>query len=247
MSCSRTRAGCRSVAAPGDAALRTDRRSLPLRLRVLGGPRATAPATGVSAPHAHPPLAPLRPQLARHPAVVVIPYTKSVMTFFEMYRMNIPMFAPSLSLLVSWEGRHSVRFGRPPQPHAQPIRLRHAHRRAKASPPSRQPRRPAAPMQVMAERIYWSHTPRPAVQFPNTTALNPNTRKNYRARIPAVSRVDAAARCERYPRCRRVSGAACRCGRACQWAANLEGVARAMLQGRCATGSRCRICTRSLT
>jgi hypothetical protein len=29
-------------------------------------------------------------ELARHPAIVTIPYTKSVMTFFEMYRMNIP-------------------------------------------------------------------------------------------------------------------------------------------------------------
>ena len=32
-----------------------------------------------------------------------MPYTKSVMTFFEMYRMNIPLFAPSLALLLSWE------------------------------------------------------------------------------------------------------------------------------------------------
>jgi len=62
------------------------------------------------------------------------------MTFFEMYRMNIPLFAPSLSLLVSWEQRHAV----------------------------------------MAERIYWSHTPRPA-RYSNVTSLNPNTRKNFRA------------------------------------------------------------------
>jgi len=80
-------------------------------------------------------------QLARHPAVIVVPYTKSVMTFFEMYRMNIPLFAPSLPLLVSWEQRFSV----------------------------------------MAERIYWSSAPRPTTPFPNSTTLNPNTRKSHRA------------------------------------------------------------------
>ena len=30
--------------------------------------------------------------LARHPGVVVVPYTKSVMSFFELYRMNVPVF-----------------------------------------------------------------------------------------------------------------------------------------------------------
>ena len=29
-------------------------------------------------------------ELAQHPAVVVVPYTKSVMSFFELYRMNVP-------------------------------------------------------------------------------------------------------------------------------------------------------------
>ena len=48
-------------------------------------------------------------QLATHPAIVVVPYTKSVMSFFELYRMNIPLFAPSLELLVQWERDHSVR------------------------------------------------------------------------------------------------------------------------------------------
>jgi len=74
-------------------------------------------------------------QLAQHPAVVVVPYTKSVMSFFELYRMNVPLFAPSVDLLVRWEMKHAV----------------------------------------MAERIYWSNTPRPT-PYPNTTRLPPNAR-----------------------------------------------------------------------
>jgi len=42
-------------------------------------------------------------QLASHPAVVLVPYTKSTMTFFELYRMAVPIFAPSLELLTKWE------------------------------------------------------------------------------------------------------------------------------------------------
>ena len=41
--------------------------------------------------------------LARHPGVVVVPYTKSVMSFFELYRMNVPLFYPSVALLTKWE------------------------------------------------------------------------------------------------------------------------------------------------
>ena len=37
--------------------------------------------------------------LARHPGIVVVPYTKSTMSFFELYRMNIPLFFPSIELL----------------------------------------------------------------------------------------------------------------------------------------------------
>lgn len=47
-------------------------------------------------------------EVARHPAVVIVPYTKSVMSFFELYRLNIPIFAPSLKLLVKWERDYSV-------------------------------------------------------------------------------------------------------------------------------------------
>lgn len=37
--------------------------------------------------------------LASHPAIVYFPYQVSVMSFFEQYRMNIPIFAPSLKFL----------------------------------------------------------------------------------------------------------------------------------------------------
>jgi len=42
-------------------------------------------------------------QLASHPGVVFVPYTKSTMTFFELYRMAVPLFVPSVSLLTQWE------------------------------------------------------------------------------------------------------------------------------------------------
>ena len=57
--------------------------------------------------------------LARHPGVVVVPYTKSVMSFFELYRMNVPLFAPSVELLVKWEMKHSVMV-RCPYPYPYP-------------------------------------------------------------------------------------------------------------------------------
>mmetsp|Transcript_4551 Transcript_4551/g.13234 ORF Transcript_4551/g.13234 Transcript_4551/m.13234 type:complete len:318 (+) Transcript_4551:47-1000(+) len=41
--------------------------------------------------------------LAAHPAIICIPYTKSVMSFFEFYRMGIPLFYPSLEYLVDLE------------------------------------------------------------------------------------------------------------------------------------------------
>ena len=41
--------------------------------------------------------------VARHPGVVLVPYTKSTMSFFELYRLGIPLFAPSLQLLLKWE------------------------------------------------------------------------------------------------------------------------------------------------
>ena len=33
----------------------------------------------------------------------MVPYTKSTMSFFELYRMNVPLFYPSVALLTKWE------------------------------------------------------------------------------------------------------------------------------------------------
>jgi len=41
-----------------------------------------------------------------HPAVIHIPYQVSVMSFFEQYRMGIPIFVPSLQLLTRWQMRY---------------------------------------------------------------------------------------------------------------------------------------------
>lgn len=35
-------------------------------------------------------------------AILLIPYQVSIMSMFEYYRMNIPLFAPSLKLLTEW-------------------------------------------------------------------------------------------------------------------------------------------------
>ena len=39
--------------------------------------------------------------LARHPGVVVVPYTKSVMSFFELYRMNVRTLTRTLTLTLT--------------------------------------------------------------------------------------------------------------------------------------------------
>lgn len=60
----------------------------------------------------------------RHPAVVWIPYQVSSMSFFEIYRLNIPIFAPSLELLVFWVQRYGLLFERV---YGTPPRIPHAH------------------------------------------------------------------------------------------------------------------------
>jgi hypothetical protein len=40
--------------------------------------------------------------IASHPALIMCPYQVSVMSFFEFYRMNIPMFFPDHKLLSKW-------------------------------------------------------------------------------------------------------------------------------------------------
>lgn len=46
--------------------------------------------------------------LAAHPAFILMPYQISFMLFFELYRMNIPMFAPSPDLLATWHVHRNV-------------------------------------------------------------------------------------------------------------------------------------------
>ena len=50
--------------------------------------------------------------LAQHPAIVLFPYQVSVMSLFERRAMGIPMFAPSLDLMVEWHMRYGLVFER---------------------------------------------------------------------------------------------------------------------------------------
>ena len=47
-------------------------------------------------------------ELASHPAIVLIPYQVSTMSFFEYYRMGIPLFVPSPDLLTVWQQKLKV-------------------------------------------------------------------------------------------------------------------------------------------
>jgi len=47
-------------------------------------------------------------QLAEHPAIVLLPYQVSLMSFFEYYRMGIPMFSPSKRLYARWHIQHGT-------------------------------------------------------------------------------------------------------------------------------------------
>ncbi|UJR36816.1 hypothetical protein I4U23_029530 [Adineta vaga] len=46
--------------------------------------------------------------LAKHPAIVYVPYQVSVMSLFEQYRMNIPLLFPSYELLTQWHFEYNV-------------------------------------------------------------------------------------------------------------------------------------------
>ena len=46
--------------------------------------------------------------LARHPGILIMPYQVSIMSLFEYYAMNIPMFVPTLELLVKWQTEHLI-------------------------------------------------------------------------------------------------------------------------------------------
>jgi len=58
--------------------------------------------------------------LGTHPAIVVIPYQVSTMNLFEMYRVGIPLFFPSLRLLSAWYADHKIMWERQ---YGQPERL----------------------------------------------------------------------------------------------------------------------------
>ncbi|CAF4261094.1 unnamed protein product, partial [Adineta steineri] len=42
------------------------------------------------------------------PAIIYVPYQVSTMSLFEQYRMNIPLFFPSLDLLTEWHYNYRV-------------------------------------------------------------------------------------------------------------------------------------------
>ena len=41
--------------------------------------------------------------IASHPGIILIPYQVSIMSLFEYYAMHIPVFVPSLDLLIKWQ------------------------------------------------------------------------------------------------------------------------------------------------
>ncbi len=47
-------------------------------------------------------------QITRHPGIIYVPYQVSLMSLFEHYRMNIPLFFPSLDLLTDWDYTYRV-------------------------------------------------------------------------------------------------------------------------------------------
>ncbi len=47
-------------------------------------------------------------QIAQHPGIIYVPYQVSVMSLFEQYRMNIPLFFPTIDLLTDWHLAHRV-------------------------------------------------------------------------------------------------------------------------------------------
>jgi hypothetical protein len=44
--------------------------------------------------------------LSSYQGIIHIPYQVSTMSIFEQYRMNVPLFFPSKSLLISWDIEH---------------------------------------------------------------------------------------------------------------------------------------------
>jgi hypothetical protein len=47
-------------------------------------------------------------EIVEHPGIIYVPYQVSLMSLFEQYRMNIPLFFPSLDLLTEWHYKDYV-------------------------------------------------------------------------------------------------------------------------------------------
>ncbi|UJR19357.1 hypothetical protein I4U23_022486 [Adineta vaga] len=47
-------------------------------------------------------------ELSQHPGMIYVPYQVSLMSLFEQYRMNMPLFFPSLDLLTEWHFKYRV-------------------------------------------------------------------------------------------------------------------------------------------
>ena len=50
--------------------------------------------------------------LSNFPVFLFIPYQASTMSFFELYRLNVPMLVPSKTLLLKWMSKHRIMFER---------------------------------------------------------------------------------------------------------------------------------------
>jgi hypothetical protein len=46
--------------------------------------------------------------LSQHPAIIFIPHQTSFMSFFEAYRMCMPIFVPSIPLALRWHRQHDI-------------------------------------------------------------------------------------------------------------------------------------------
>lgn len=64
-------------------------------------------------------------QLRDYPALVFLPYQASTMSFFEFYRLSIPILVPSKALLLKWVHHYGIlwerSYGNPPRPTNLPL------------------------------------------------------------------------------------------------------------------------------
>ena len=62
-------------------------------------------------------------EIVRHPCLILIPYQVSLMSFFELYRLAIPMYVPSQELLLKWHFEYDIvwerSYGHPDLNHSQ--------------------------------------------------------------------------------------------------------------------------------